>query len=87
MNTRALLLDQRNSLVAATSPLSQPYAIERARRMIARIDARLLDTDAGLHACRGLCGPNGWAPQVESIVCDLEFRPSPVAVADERKAA
>jgi hypothetical protein len=81
VETRQLLIMQRNALVEAMTPESEDWACVRAVRMIARIDIRLRDTDLGLEACRGMFGDNGWAPKIEGICRDLIYRPSPELVA------
>lgn len=77
MDCRSLLVMQRSSLVEGMRPASEDWAKVRAREMIARIDRRLLWSDTALEATHGLYSDNGWAPQVENIVLDLEYRPSP----------
>lgn len=76
METRQLLILQRNSLVEAMSPDSEPWAKVRARRLIHRIDVQLRHSDRILEDRRGHYGENGWQPEVERAVSLLEYRPS-----------
>ena len=72
--TRLLLESQRERLIAAIYPESEPWAVARARRMITQINERLQRDNAVLHAYRGMYGENGWAPAIADMERSLRFR-------------
>ena len=55
---------------------TDPWSLERARRMLARVESWRRDRDAFVTLAPGFMGRNGWGPLVDLICDDAEAVPA-----------